>query len=265
MDNSKRVTLITGAAGGIGGAVAQRFIDDGHTVVITDIVEDKLEAVGAEVGAKAIVADCTKRESVDSLIGAIVAEHGGLDTVIAAQGTSSPGTLSPKSEDAWFQALDTSLNASYLLASASIRHLVERQGSIVMFTSTAGVFSAGPGGVGYTAAKAGVIGLMRWIARDFGPKGVRANAVAPGWTETPLSGFTINYLAEREGISVEEARKLAVAHVPNRRFGQPSEIASVCAFLASEDASMVNGHVLVADGGAAIVDTTTVALDVPEA
>jgi NAD(P)-dependent dehydrogenase (short-subunit alcohol dehydrogenase family) len=133
-----------------------------------------------------------------------------------------------------------------------------------MFTSTAGVFSAGPGGVGYTAAKAGVIGLMRWIARDFGPQGIRVNAVAPGWIETPLAGATMGYLAEREGISDEEARRLAVAHVPNRRFGKPSEIASVCAFLASEDASMVNGHVLIADGGAAIVDTTTSALDLPE-
>ena len=116
--------------------------------------------------------------------------------------------------------------------------------------------------VGYTAAKAAIIGT-RWLARDYGPKGVRVNAVCPGWVRTPLGEGAMIYLAEREGITVDEAYALTTQHVPLRRPAEPEEIAGVCAFLASGDASMVTGHVLVADGGGAVVDSSTIVFDTP--
>jgi NAD(P)-dependent dehydrogenase (short-subunit alcohol dehydrogenase family) len=133
----------------------------------------------------------------------------------------------------------------------------------VLFASTAGLIAGPPGTVGYTAAKAAIIGITRWLARDYGPRGVRVNAVCPGWVRTPLGEGAMAYLAQREGITLDEAYALTAKHVPLRRAAEPEEIASVCAFLASADASMVTGHVLVADGGGAAVDSSTVIFDEP--
>ena len=154
-------------------------------------------------------------------------------------------------------------NGAFFLASEALPHLIERKGSIVMIASTAGIFAGPPGTVGYTAAKSGLIGLVRWLARDFGPRGVRVNAVCPGWVRTAMGEGAMAYLAQREGIALEEAYRLTAKHIPLRRVAEPREIASVCAFLAWPDASMVTGHVLVADGGGAAVDPATIMFDPP--
>jgi NAD(P)-dependent dehydrogenase (short-subunit alcohol dehydrogenase family) len=255
--------LISGAAGGIGSAAARRFIRDGASVAITDINADRLKVLADETGALAVPADGTSREELRDVVARTVAEFGGLDTVVATQGAASPGAASAKGDGAWSRALDINLNGAFYLATEALRPLVQRRGSIVMISSIAGVIAGPPGSVGYTAAKAGLIGMVRWLARDFGPKGVRVNAVAPGWVRTALGDDGMAFLAEREGITREEAYRLATQHVPLRRAAEPEEIAAVCAFLASPDASMVTGHVLVADGGGAAVDSSTIAFDPP--
>jgi NAD(P)-dependent dehydrogenase (short-subunit alcohol dehydrogenase family) len=262
-NNSKRVVLVSGAAGGMGSAITRRFVADGATVAITDVAADRLQALAAETGALPLPADGTDRAALVEVVGATVGEFGGLDTLIAAQGATSSGTANGKTDDAWFRALDINLNGAFFLACATLPHLRARQGSIVMIASTAGVVAGPPGSVGYSAAKAGLIGLMRWLARDFGPKGVRVNAVCPGWVRTPLADEGMAYLAQREGITVPEAYRLATAHVPLRRASEPEEIAAVCAFLASDDASCVTGHALVADGGGTVVDAGNAAFDPP--
>lgn len=260
-----RFVLVSGAAGGVGSATARRFTDDGARVAVTDIDADRLKALAEETGAIALPADGTSREALHEVVDRTVAEFGGLDTLIAAQGAAVSGIASPKGDSAWSRALDVNLNGAFLLASEALPHLVERRGSIVMIASTAGIFSGPAGTVGYTAAKSGLIGLVRWLARDFGPRGVRVNAVCPGWVRTAMGEGAMEYLAQRDGVSMDEAYRLAAAHIPLRRVAEPSEIASVCAFLASPDASMVTGHVLVADGGGAAVDPATIAFDPPAA
>jgi NAD(P)-dependent dehydrogenase (short-subunit alcohol dehydrogenase family) len=258
-----KVVLVTGAAGGLGVAIARRFVADGAQVAMTDVAAERLHDVAAELGALALPADGTDRSAVEDVVDATVAALGGLDTVIAAQGATSSGGVNSKGADAWLRALDINLTGTFFVASASLPHLIARRGSIVMISSSAGI-SAGPAGTaGYTAAKSGLIGLMRWLAREFGPKGVRVNAVCPGWMRSRIGEDAMAYLAQRDGITKEEAYRLATAHVPLRRPAEPEEIAAICAFLASSDASIVTGHTLVADGGASIVDMATTVFDPP--
>ncbi|HEX2316467.1 MAG TPA: SDR family oxidoreductase [Thermomonospora sp.] len=258
-----QLVLITGAAGGVGSATARRFAAAGARVAVTDIDADRLTALAGEIGALPLPADGTRREAVREVVARAAGELGGLDTVVAAQGAAVPGNAGPNGDAAWFRAFDVNLHGAYFLAGEVMPHLMARRGSMVLIASTAGLLSGPPGTVGYSAAKAGVIGLVRWLARDFGPRGVRVNGVCPGWIRTPLGEGAMSYLARREGITVEDAYRAAAAHVPLRRVAEPEEIASVCAFLASPDASIVTGHVLVADGGGAAVDPATILFDPP--
>ena len=183
--------------------------------------------------------------------------------MIATQGSFSTGPAGRKGDEAWSRAIDINLTGCYLLATEALPHLIERSGSIVMIASTAGLFGGPDGTVGYTAAKTGVVGLVRWFARNYGPRGVRANAVCPGWVRTALAGGAMEFLANRDGVSLDDAYRLATAHTPLRRPAEPEEIASVCAFLTSSDASMVTGHALIVDGGGSAVDLSTAVFDPP--
>ncbi|MGW0058040.1 SDR family NAD(P)-dependent oxidoreductase [Nocardia nova] len=253
--------LVTGAAGGVGSAVVRRLVADGAKVAVTDIDADRLEVLAKDTGALALPADGTDRDAIHDVVARAAADLGGIDTVIAAQGAAISGTANPKHAAVYQKALDVNVNGSYYLAGEVMPHLVQRRGSLVLFASTAGLIAGPPGTVGYTAAKAALIGITRWLAREYGPKGVRVNAVCPGWIRTPLGEGAMAYLAQREGITLDEAYDLTTAHVPLRRAAEPEEIAAVCAFLASGDASIVTGHVLVADGGGAAVDASTIVFD----
>ncbi|NIH80744.1 SDR family NAD(P)-dependent oxidoreductase [Amycolatopsis viridis] len=261
MSRKPELVLVSGAAGGVGSATARRFAADGAKVALTDINADRLKEVADEIGGLALPADGTQRDAVREVVQQAVAELGGLDAVVAAQGAAISGGASPKGDPAWFSAFDVNLHGGFFLAGEVMPHLVRRHGSLVMIASTAGLLSGPPGTAGYSAAKAGVIGLVRWLAREYGPKGVRVNGVCPGWVRTPLGEGAMTYLAQREGITLEQAYERVAAHVPLRRVAEPAEIASVCAFLASPDASIVTGHVLVADGGGAVVDPATIEFD----
>jgi meso-butanediol dehydrogenase/(S,S)-butanediol dehydrogenase/diacetyl reductase len=239
------------------------FVARGTAAGARIVAGGRLNALAKEVGAIPLPADGTDPGAVRDVVAQAAAGLGGLDTVIAAQGAAISGGASPKHVPAYLRAVDVNLHGSYYLAGEVLPHLVASQGSLVLFASTAGLIAGPPGTVGYTAAKAAIIGIARWLARDYGPKGVRVNAVCPGWVRTPLGEGAMAYLAERDGITVEEAYALTTRHVPLRRAAEPEEIAAVCAFLASGDASMVTGHVLVADGGGAAVDASTTVFDPP--
>lgn len=253
--------LISGAAGGIGSATARRFADEGARVAITDVNADGLARLAKDIGALALPADGTSREALRDVVAQTIASFGALDALVATQGLSSPGVVSVKGDKAWTRALDVNLSGPYYLVGEAMPHLVERKGSIVLIASTAGLYAGPAGVVGYTAAKHGVVGLAKWLAREFGPRGVRANAVCPGWVKTALADDGMAYLAQRDGITVEEAYARCTQHIPLRRVAQPAEIAAVCAFLTSSDASMVSGHAMVVDGGGCAVDVATSALD----
>jgi NAD(P)-dependent dehydrogenase (short-subunit alcohol dehydrogenase family) len=268
MSTSQRRTkpervLISGAAGGLGAATARRMVADGARVAMTDIDAARLSAIADEIGAIALPADGTQRGAVHSVVEQAAAELGGLDTVIAAQGAAISSVPRPKADEAWFRSLDVNLHGAYFLATEAIPHLVSSAGCMVMVSSTAGLFAGPPGAVGYTAAKSAVIGLVRWLARDLGPRGVRVNAVCPGWMRTALGSGGMAYIAEREQISEEEAYRFTTRFTPLRRVAEPEEVAAVCAFLASADAAMITGQAIAVDGGASAQDVGTAVFDPP--
>jgi NAD(P)-dependent dehydrogenase (short-subunit alcohol dehydrogenase family) len=254
--------LISGAAGGLGSAVARRFTADGARVALTDINADGLVSLAEELNGLALPADGTDREALRDVVASAVEELGGLDAVVAAQGAQVTSTASPKTQDGWLRSLDINLSGVFYLTAEALPHLVHTPGaSVVLLSSSAGIFAGPAGTAGYTAAKTGIVGLTRWLAREYGPQGVRVNAVSPGWIRTQLGEGAMAYLAERDNLTVEEAYQVATAHVPLRRAAEPEEIAGVCAFLTSSDASMVTGHTVVADGGGAVVDPSTEIFD----
>jgi meso-butanediol dehydrogenase / (S,S)-butanediol dehydrogenase / diacetyl reductase len=259
-----RAVLITGAAGGIGSAVVRRYADDGFRVAATDIDADRLAAVARDSGALALPADGTDRAALAELVGAAVGEFGRLDAIVAAQGTVSPGPADARGDAPWLRALEVNLGGAYYLCGEAIPHLTATRGAIVLISSSVGTAGGPAGTPGYTASKHGLVGLMRYLARDLGPRGVRVNAVCPGLVRAPLGEAAMSLLAQRDGITVEQAYARATTRVPLRRPCEPEEVASVCAFLTSPDASAVTGHALVVDGGGSAVDAATAPLEPPE-
>jgi meso-butanediol dehydrogenase / (S,S)-butanediol dehydrogenase / diacetyl reductase len=258
-----KVALITGGGTGIGAATAERMRAEGAEVVVMGRRRDLLERVGAETGAVAMVGDAASAEDAIAVVQTAVDRFGGLDVVVAGAGGGGSGSALGTDDQAWAEGLRSNLTTAFVIVRESLPALLERgAGSMVIVSSLAGLF-AGPAMVGYVTAKHALLGLTRSLARDYGPRGIRVNAVSPGWVRTPTGDEQMEILAERDGISREEAYTLVSSRVPLRRPAAPEEIASVIAFLASDDSSFVTGSMIVADGGASAVDVPTLPFEQP--
>jgi meso-butanediol dehydrogenase / (S,S)-butanediol dehydrogenase / diacetyl reductase len=239
-----KVALVTGGGTGIGAATAGRFASEGASVVITGRRRDAIEAVAAETGGTPLQGDVTDPGHVAEAVGIAVERYGGLDIVVNNAGI---GGLD------WQRVLDVNLSGARLVCKAALPHLVERRGSIVNVASVS-AFHAHAGGTAYTVSKAGLVMLTKQLALEWGPSGVRANAVCPGWVRTEMGDRAMDYLGESLGLDRDAAYDSTARHVPLRRVAAPEEIAAACLFLASDDASYVTGETLVVDGGATTVD-----------
>lgn len=255
-----KVALVSGGGTGIGAAIADRFRREGAQVVITGRRREPLEAVAVATGASIFVGDAGVAADAAAAVRHAVEEFGGLDIVVANAGGHGLGSILDTDDEAWALAVHSNLTTAFVLSREAMPSLIERRGSIVIVSSLAGVF-AGPRVVGYTTTKHALVGLTRSLARDYGPHGVRTNVVCPGWVKTPMADEQMDVLVERDGITREEAYLEATSEVPLRRPAEVGEIASVCLFLASSESSIVNGAVLLADGGAHVVDLPTLVFD----
>lgn len=242
------VVLVTGGGTGIGAAVARRFAEEGAFLVVTGRRAEPLEEIARETGALALAGDVADEEHVAEVIAAAVERFGRLDVVVNNAGIGG---------DDFRRVLEVNLTGAQLVCAAALPHLVQNRGAIVNVSSVSG-FVAHPGGVPYTTSKAGLVMLTRGLALDYGPKGVRVNAVCPGWVRTPMGDSSMDDLAGRRGITREGAYELTARHVPLRRAADPAEIAAACLFLASSEASFVTGAALVVDGGGMVVDVAMV-------
>jgi meso-butanediol dehydrogenase/(S,S)-butanediol dehydrogenase/diacetyl reductase len=247
-----KVALVTGGGTGIGAAVARRFAAEGAALVITGRRREPLESVAAETGAVPVPGSVTDPAHVNEAVAAAVERHGGLDVLVNNAGIGGPG---------WEEVLDVNLTGAHHACEAALPHLVERRGSIVNVASVS-AFAAHAGGAAYTTSKAGLVMLTKNLALDYGPRGVRVNAVCPGWVRTEMGDESMDHLGRERGISRDEAYELSTRYVPLRREGTPDEIAAACLFLASDEASYVTGAALVVDGGGLTVDVAMV--DWPE-
>ena len=242
-----KVVIVTGAASGIGRATARRLLDDGATVVGADLTDD-----ADDLGERGtyVRTDVTDEGAVRALVASAVDAGGGrIDGAVTAAGVAGGGLAHMVEEVEWRRVIDINLTGTFLVAKHAIGQLLEQEradggerGSIVTIASIEGLEGTA-GGSAYNASKGGVVLLTKNLAIDYGPSGVRANAICPGFIDTPMteSLFGADGLAGGATLWIEEHAL--------RRFGRPEEIAAAARFLLSDDASFVSGHALTVDGG----------------
>jgi len=256
-----KVAIVTGGGTGIGAAIARRFAAEGASIVVTGRRPEPIEAIARETGGAAIAGDGTDPDTAPRVIAAALERFGGLDVVVANAGVGFGGSVGEVDDERWQRTFDVNVSAAMGLVRASVPSLIERgSGSIVLVSSVSALVAA-TDSAAYVASKAAMLGLARSIAVDYGPRGIRANALCPGWVVTPMGDAEMDELAARKGISREEGYALATATVPLRRPATADEIANCALFLASDESSIVTGSVLVADGGGTAVDVATLAFD----
>lgn len=253
-----RTVAITGAGTGIGAACARLYAAQGANLVLIGRRRAPLEAIAEETGGWVLVGDAACPGTWDAFIAQIRARYGRLDVLLACAGGHGTGSATQTSPQTWEAALRSNLDSAFYSARACLPLLLETAGNIVLIGSIASL-AAGPDVCGYTTAKHALLGLNRSLARDYGPRGVRVNAVCPGWVTTPMADEEMQPLMHAYGDTLQQAYARVCADVPLRRPASAEEIAKVCRFLASPDASIITGATVVADGGSSIVDVPTLA------
>jgi meso-butanediol dehydrogenase / (S,S)-butanediol dehydrogenase / diacetyl reductase len=254
-----KVAIVSGGGTGIGAAAARRFAREGAKVVVTGRRAEPLEEVAAETGCRVVAGDTADDDHVREAVAAAVGAFGGLDIVVANAGLGFGGAAVDVDNERWDRTLDVNVTGAFRLVRAAIPALIERGGGSIVLISSVNAFVSGTESAAYGTSKAAMNGLARSIAVDYGPRGVRANALCPGWVVTPMGDRAMQELMKERGISLEEAYDLVTRYTPLRRPATADEIATCCLFLASDESSIVTGTALVADGGGLVMDVTEVA------
>lgn len=243
-----RVALVTGASRGIGAAIAERLAAEGAAVAVNyagradaaGAVVARIEAAGGS--AKAFQADVSDPAACTSLVADVFATFGRLDVLVNNAGITRDGLVVRMSDDDWSSVIDTNLSGAFYATRAASKIMMKaRSGSIVTIASVVGLVG-NAGQVNYAAAKAGLVGMTKSVARELASRGVRANAIAPGFIATEMTDAL-----------PEAARSAAASAIAMGRFGTPEDIAAAVAFLASDEASYITGQVLAVDGGMTFV------------
>ena len=242
-DFSGQKVVITGATRGIGFALAEAFVKAGADVAVCGTHEDavqqtvaKLTALGGKVFGQRT--DISNPQDCQSFIENTVKELGGLDVLVNNAGITKDGLVVRMSESDWDQVINVNLNGTFYMSKAALKVMFKkRSGSIVNISSVIGQMG-NAGQANYAASKAGIIGLTKSLAKEFGSRGIRVNAVAPGFVRTAMT----------DALS-EEMKAKAFEAIALKRFVEPQDIAKAVMFLASQDAAYITGHVLAVNGG----------------
>jgi len=245
----QRTAIVTGAARGIGAAVARRLAEDGFAVAALDLDETACKEVAATIEAAggralAVGVDVADEEAVEAAVTRVALELGAPTVLVNNAGIIRDNMLFKMSTDDWDSVMDVHLRGSFLMSRAVQRHMTDQKwGRIVNLSSTSALGNRGQ--ANYSAAKAGLQGFTKTLALELGKFGVTANAIAPGFIETEMTAAT----AERMGVPFEDFKAAAASQIPVARTGRPEDIAHTVSFLASEGAGFVSGQVIYVAGG----------------
>jgi NAD(P)-dependent dehydrogenase (short-subunit alcohol dehydrogenase family) len=239
-----RVAIVTGAASGLGRAIAGGLAEAGAFIVLGDLPGTALEQAAGEIGADrglAVEVDVTSRSDVERLVDSAMAGRGRIDALVNSAGIGGRGAAVEYPTELWDRVLATNLSGTFNCCQLAGRHMLETgSGSIVNIASIGGLVGYA-GSVGYQASKGGVVQITRTLAVEWAAKGVRVNAIAPCTFETPV--------VARQRSAEPDLYPAMLARIPMGRFGEPEEIVGPALFLVSDASVMVTGHVLTVDGG----------------
>lgn len=245
-DLTDKTALVTGATGGIGGAIARTLHGAGATVALSGRQVDKLEELAKELGDRTFVLPCDlgDREAVGQLIDQATKAMGRLDILVNNAGLTKDNLFMVMKDEQWDDVIAVNLTSTFMLMRAAARHMMRSKtgyGRIINISSVSGVFG-NPGQGNYAASKAGMIGMTKSLAREVASRGITANCIAPGFIATPMT----EALNEKQ---TEEISKM----IPAQRFGAPDDIAAAALFLAGSSGSYVTGQTLHVNGGMAMM------------
>ncbi len=261
IDLSGKVAFVTGGGSGIGDAVVRQFIELGAKVGVAGRRSAVLEQLADACGALPLTCDVGDAGAVDAAITRLIEEHGGLDIVVNSAGIAHRGSAEEASLEDWQRVLDVNLTGAFNVCKRALPELRKRGGGAIVNVSSVGGITAASSSVAYSASKAGMLGLSRSMARDFGKHNIRVNTVCPGWVDTPMVQGALDALSHVHGISRDDSKRILTRWAPLGRMAEPVELANCVTFLASPAASFVTGAVLIADGGQSIVDLGLLPLD----
>lgn len=236
-----KVVVVTGAGGGIGTAIAQRFARESGQVIVTDTnaqgAEATTESILAEgLKAKTILADISSGDACRKLIDDVIAEFGKIDVLINNAGINRRGPLLELTQDDWDQTLAVNVTSMFHLCQAAIPHMIQNGGGAIVNTASQWGLHPAPSHIAYNVSKAAVASFTENLARDYAPQKIRVNAVCPGEIGTPM----LQKAAERKGLTFADFDKM----VPFGRIGRPDEVAALMAFLASDEAEFMCGSLV---------------------
>lgn len=244
-DLSGKVALVTGATGGIGGAIAEAMHKQGATVVITGRREDALKELASKLGGTRVhilVADIADKSQAESLLDKAEELAGGVDILVCNAGITRDNLVLRMKEDEWNDVINTNLTSSFILNKAAFKKMMKKKwGRIINITSVVGV-SGNPGQANYCASKAGLIGMSKSIALECASRGITINCIAPGFIKTAMT----------DALNEEQQSKITT-NIPSGRFGLPEDIAAAAAFLASDEGGYITGQTIHVNGGLLMV------------
>ena len=239
-----KVAIITGSARGIGKAIAEEYAKNGAKVVISDILQELADETAKELQEKynvetlAIKADVSKMEEVDTLVKSTIEKFGSIDIIVNNAGITRDNLIMRMSEDEWNLVIDINLKGVFNCIKAVTRPMMkQRAGKIINITSVVGQMG-NAGQINYSASKAGVIGMTKTSAKELGSRGIKVNAIAPG--------FIVSEMTDK---MTDQAKDSLIALIPAKKLGQPSDVANAAVFLASDKADYITGQVINVDGG----------------